>query len=109
MEVVKPGDAPRGLVILLLGLALAGCASGPELDADAAAGRQALDRARLQAEDAAAMTVPGRTVCRERRLGLAEREIERGVTERTPDGAVRVRTGPGRLAPADEYGWRPCR
>lgn len=106
---VRPGEVPRRLAALLLGLALTGCASAPEPDASAAALRHTLDRARLQAEQDAAMTVPGRAVCHERRVGLAERETERGVTERTPDGAVRVRTGQGRLAPAGEDGWRPCR
>jgi hypothetical protein len=109
VEVVRPGEAPRRLATLLLGLALTGCASAPEPDASAAALRHALDRTRLQAEEDAAMTVAGRAVCRERRVGLAEREIERGVTVRAPDGAVRVRTVQGWLAPVGEDGWRPCR
>ncbi len=94
---------------LLLALSLAGCASAPAPDASATALRRALDRARLQAEEDAAVAVPGRAVCRERQVGLAERETERGVTERTAAGAVRVRTAQGRLAPAGEEGWRPCR
>jgi len=92
-----------------LTLAVAGCASRPEPDPAQAAARLAVDRERLQAEADGAVAVIGRGVCRERRLGLAEREVERGVVLRDAQGRWRVRTDAGAEGPAQGAGWAPCR
>jgi hypothetical protein len=100
---------------LAAALSLAGCASPfaaavPASDAPAAAAatRLALDRERLQAEADAAVTITGRRVCRQQRLGLAERKTERGVVVRDAQGQWRVRTAAGTEAPALGAGWMPC-
>jgi hypothetical protein len=77
-------------------------------DTSAAALRLALDRERLQAEADAAVAIAGRRVCREQRLGLAERETERGVVLRDAQGQWRVRTEAGTEVSALGAGWAPC-
>jgi hypothetical protein len=97
---------------LAAALSLAGCASPfasnvPASDAPAVA-RLALDRERLQAEADAAVAITGRRVCRQQRLGLAERETERGVVVRDAQGQWRVRTEAGTEVSALGAGWAPC-
>jgi hypothetical protein len=91
----------------LLSLTITGCTSAPVSDTSAAA-RLALDRERLQAEADAAVAITGRRVCRQQRLGLAERETERGVVVRDAQGQWRVRTAAGAEVPALGAGWVPC-
>jgi len=108
----NPRGAIRAIAVALaaaLTLSVAGCASRPEPDPAQAAARLALDRERLQAEVDAAVAVPGRRVCRERRLGLVERETERGIVIRDPQGHWRVRTEAGSESAAQGVGWQPCR
>ena len=106
------------VLTLLAALSLAGCASpsvpdSPDLNpahpAHPAAARLALDRERLQAEADAAVAITGRRVCRQQRLGLAERETERGVVVRDAQGQWRVRTAAGAEVPALGTGWTICR
>lgn len=99
------------VLALVATLSLAGCASpsAPDaLDVNPATARLALDRERLQAEADAAVAITGRRVCRQQRLGLAERETERGVVVRDAQGQWRVRTAAGTDAPALGAGWAPC-
>ena len=110
MEVVS-----ARVLALLAALSLAGCASpsvpdAPDLNPahSATAARLALDRERLQAEADAAVAITGRRVCRQQRLGLAERETERGVVVRDAQGQWRVRTAAGTEVPALSAGWVPC-
>jgi hypothetical protein len=102
---------------LVAALSLAGCASpsasdasygNPGNPANSAAARLALDRERLQAEADAAVAIAGRRVCRQQRLGLAERQTERGVVVRDAQGQWRVRTEAGTEVPALGAGWTPC-
>ncbi len=97
---------------LVAALPLGGCTSSSvphALDPHPAADRLTLDRQRLQAEADTAVAIPGRRVCREQPLGLAERETQRGVVVRDAQGQWRVRTEAGAEAPALEAGWTPCR
>jgi hypothetical protein len=101
-------------LILVAALSLAGCASPSASDApygnpgNPAAARLALDRERLQAEADAAVAIAGRRVCRQQRLGLAERQTERGVVVRDARGQWQVRTEAGTEVPALGAGWTPC-
>jgi hypothetical protein len=96
---------------LVAALSLAGCASPSASgtpDGAPAAARLALDRERLQAEADAAVSIVGRRVCRQQRLGLAERQTERGVVVRDAQGQWRVRTEAGTEVSALGAGWAPC-
>ncbi len=96
---------------LVAALSLAGCASSSASEAPdraPATARLALDRERLQAEADAAVAIAGRRVCRQQRLGLAERHTERGVVVRDAQGQWRVRTEAGTEVSALGAGWAPC-
>jgi hypothetical protein len=96
---------------LVAALSLTGCASPSASEAPdraPATARLALDRERLQAEADAAVSIAGRRVCRQQRLGLAERQTERGVVVRDAQGQWRVRTEAGTEVPALGAGWAPC-
>ena len=106
--VMARGSSAVACLSLLLSLTITGCTSAPVSDTSAAA-RLALDRERLQAEADAAVSITGRRVCRQQRLGLAERETERGVVVRDAQGQWRVRTAAGAEVPALGAGWMICR
>ena len=105
---IARGSSAVACLSLLLSLTMAGCTSAPVSDTSAATLRRALDRERLQAEADAAVAITGRRVCRQQRLGLAERETERGVVLRDARGQWRVRTEAGTEVSALGAGWAPC-
>jgi len=107
--VMARGSSAVACLSLFLSLTVTGCTSAPVSDTSAAALRLALDRERLQAEADAAVAITGRRVCRQQRLGLAERETERGVVVRDAQGQWRVRTAAGAEVPALGAGWTICR
>jgi hypothetical protein len=102
------GSSVVACLSLFLSLTITGCTSAPVSDTSAAALRLALDRERLQAEADAAVSIAGRRVCRQQRLGLAERQTERGVVVRDARGQWQVRTEAGTEVPALGAGWTPC-